>query len=238
VKFWTSANGITYTQVGSTVTTAGTTSVFAGAGLNAVNWELGGQGGSPFVGKIYSVEIRDGIGGAILNPQVIDAWRPAATTITFAGAPELWFINGSYGGATLASITVNLAAMCPNYWQSAAIVSLSLNEGSFGPTKMAAYGTFLTALKAQLPLAQVVLLTQNPTLSAHANSVAQAQRRLQMLSWGPLNGHPLIDTYGVFSRDSRGLAALIEGGADGVHPNATGSALWAAAIEAVLAGSL
>lgn len=46
--------------------------------------------------------------------------------------------------------------------------------------------------------------------------------------WGARNGRTVIDTYKAFQDSPGGVAPLLE--TDGVHPNATGSQLWADAV--------
>lgn len=66
VKFWTSDDGVTWTQLGSTVTTAGITSIFAGD--NALELGARSQGGSnQLTGRIFSAEVRNGIDGTIVT---------------------------------------------------------------------------------------------------------------------------------------------------------------------------
>lgn len=66
VKFWWAADQATepvsWTQLGSTVTTAGTTSIFdSTARVQLSGWE---DGGSAFAGKVYRGIVRNGIGGS------------------------------------------------------------------------------------------------------------------------------------------------------------------------------
>ena len=105
VRFWTSEDGETYTQLGSTVTTAGTTSIFDST--FAIN--LGDRGGgSPraFYGNIYYFALKDGIDGtavAVFDPST-DAHR-GDTSFTSSATGETWTINQS--GSTRAEIFMN-----------------------------------------------------------------------------------------------------------------------------------
>lgn len=56
VMFYTSTDGVTWTQLGSTVTTAGTTSIFSGTSTVFA-------GGGSFAGKLYRAQIYSGIDG-------------------------------------------------------------------------------------------------------------------------------------------------------------------------------
>jgi len=101
VKFWTSTNGTTWTQLGATVTTAGVTNVRD----TAATYYLGNYGiGGPFAGSIHSVQMYAGIptflsgaGGETLkfdfNPHR-DATTPTGT-ITSSTTGEVWTLNGA-----------------------------------------------------------------------------------------------------------------------------------------------
>lgn len=62
VKFWTSADGITFTQLGSTVTTAGITSIFVGNLDLRIGQRVGGSA-LPLAGKLYRAQVLNGING-------------------------------------------------------------------------------------------------------------------------------------------------------------------------------
>jgi hypothetical protein len=61
VKFYTSTDGITYTQLGSTVTTAGVATIFSGTSSLDIGSQAGGN--SPIAAKIYRAQIFNGIAG-------------------------------------------------------------------------------------------------------------------------------------------------------------------------------
>lgn len=94
-RFYTSDDGETWTQLGLTVTSAGTTSIFD----STATLRLGARsptGQSPLAGKIYYAEIRNGIDGTIVakfDPRT-DA-RPGDTSFTSSTTAEVWTINQS-----------------------------------------------------------------------------------------------------------------------------------------------
>jgi hypothetical protein len=64
VKFYTASSiAASYTQLGSTVTTAGTTSIFSSSATVVVGGADSHSGGIPFGGKVYKAEVYNGIGG-------------------------------------------------------------------------------------------------------------------------------------------------------------------------------
>ncbi|HVW33469.1 MAG TPA: LamG domain-containing protein [Acidimicrobiia bacterium] len=97
VKFYTSTDGETWTQLGSTVTTAGTTSVFD----STAALQIGGQDNGVnnlFAGTVRYLEIRSSIGGAAVA--TFDAAGQNATSTTTPSTTtgptgETWTLNGS-----------------------------------------------------------------------------------------------------------------------------------------------
>jgi hypothetical protein len=63
VKFYTSDDGVTYTQLGATVTTAGVTSIYAGTSEVALGQRNTYDANASFVGKYYRAQILNGIDG-------------------------------------------------------------------------------------------------------------------------------------------------------------------------------
>jgi lysophospholipase L1-like esterase len=235
---YTSSDGDTWTQVGvSASVTGGATSIYV---PTTTNWELGGRGGngSMLVGKIYEYQIRDGINGKIVNPQPIDLWIPNPTSgsniiPTYGGSPTLYVLNGSRSGADLDYLSD--ATRMPLMTRPAGgLVFLSCSHNDtdrVGPSLTATWDAWLTALKARLPGAAFALCTQNPEISPRTADLIRphAQRRRDLMTWAARNDVYCIDTYGAFQADSRGLATLTN--ADGIHPVAAGSQLWAETVE-------
>jgi hypothetical protein len=94
IKFWLSDDGVSWTQLGSTVTQAGTTSVFASTtALTVGSWSSGS--GFNAAGKFYRATVKSGIGGTSVadldlttgsGPRIRDAYG------------NLWTINGTANG--------------------------------------------------------------------------------------------------------------------------------------------
>ena len=64
VAFYTSTDGITWTQLGTTVTTAGTTSIYAGTSMLEIGSVLGGTSNNAR-GKFFRAQVLNGIGGTV-----------------------------------------------------------------------------------------------------------------------------------------------------------------------------
>jgi hypothetical protein len=241
---YTSTDGDTWTQVGiSNVTTGGATSIFV---PTTTNWEIGGRGGngSMLAGKVYEVQIRDGIDGKTVNPQPVDAWLFNPTSgsniiPSFGGSPTLYILNGSRSGADLTYLadSTRMPLMTRSAPGQLVFLSTSHNDADkVGASLTSAWDSWLTALKARLPGAAFCLLTQNPEISPRTLDLTKphAQRRRELMTWAARSGVYCIDTYGAFQADPRGVAALLN--VDGIHPtNAAGSnagsQLWADTVK-------
>ena len=66
IKFWTSDNNATWTQLGTTITQAGVTSVYSGSQRVMLGSGYAGDVNYNFIGKIYKAEVRSGIDGAVV----------------------------------------------------------------------------------------------------------------------------------------------------------------------------
>lgn len=104
VKFWTSSDGATWTQLGSTVTTAGVTSVFASTSAVTVGSDAG-----PAPVKIYRAQLLNGIAGTT----VLDI---DTSVLTSAGATSLTALTGQSVTITRASSGKKAAAVIAPVW--------------------------------------------------------------------------------------------------------------------------
>lgn len=245
IKFFTSTDGTTWTQLGATVTRGtGTTSVFA----STYNWELGARtsASEPMTsGRIYEAEVRDGIDGPLLAPVWADNWdRGVGTGIpTIEGDPILTLTSGSHAGAGLSYLneTTRVKRLTPDFNQMVAFLSDSHNEQrTQGKTWTDLLAAWLTSVTGRLPHAVPVLLTQNPRRSPADFIDTHGRRRAQTLAWARSKGRDYIDTYAAFLASSVPMATLVN--ADGIHPSQkgsvtlgqSGSELWAATVLAAM----
>lgn len=224
-KAYTSTDGVTWTEIGSSITAVGGATSFFDA---PQEYEIGGRGstGELTTGKIFEVQLRDGIDGRIINPQPITAWMPRIASGQFlaghfAGGPTLYILNGSHPGAAssyLADATRHPKMVHP-YPGSLIFQSCSHNDGSsFGAAYVAARDAWLALTDARAPGSQTVILTQNPEVSpiAEPSIHAHAVRRRLLSAWAARSGLVLVDVYKRFLDAPGGAASLLQ--ADGIHP--------------------
>lgn len=89
IRFYTSDDGVTWTQLGATVTQAGVTSIFAGTAPLEVGSDSNGTANN-LAGDVFFVEVRNGIGGTVVaNP---DFEQPQQYTSFEDDAGNVWFV--------------------------------------------------------------------------------------------------------------------------------------------------
>lgn len=228
----------TWTQLGSPVVTAGTTTIARPA---ARQFEIGGTGSTSVVaGKYYGIEYMNGINGGFVSPQPIETWQGNENVTVNAGVPTLYVFVGAQGGAALdaaddaASSFVEAARwpkmvpilMCPT--------DMVLNTGHNEQDKNAAWAaeldSYLTAARARNPFATFWYMNQNPRLDVigpvHSHRIRQGE------AWARRNGVGVIDTYTAWLKTGD-VTPLLQG--DLLHPDADGVVVSAAAIFKALA---
>lgn len=119
VKFYTSTDdthdhtAVTWTQLGSTVTTAGTTSIFSGSASLIIGLLTGGV--STLTGKVYAAAVLSGIGGTVVaDPDFTDGNRftaGASTGVDAAG--RTWTVASP---ASLNAVTYDLFSGFVDTW--------------------------------------------------------------------------------------------------------------------------
>jgi len=112
VTFYTSVDGVTWTQLGATVTAAGITSIFDGTALLTVGAYADAGTTEMFAGTIFSAQIYSGIGGTLVadfNPSA-DANTGDPSFVSSTG--ETWTIAGS--AAIASSSYTDTNSVSPN----------------------------------------------------------------------------------------------------------------------------
>jgi hypothetical protein len=104
VKFFTSTNGTTWTQLGTTVTTAGVTSIYSGTAPVEIGSRNVGTT-EPLAGKVYRAQILNGIDGTtVLDVDTSVITTGAATSFT-AVTGQTVTINRSTSGRKTVAVT-------------------------------------------------------------------------------------------------------------------------------------
>jgi hypothetical protein len=224
-KTYKSTNGITWTQIGSTITTAGAI-VLKDQVAQGLAYQLGSQGAATNVTsiRIHEVQIRDGIDGPSIAARYPDGWGSygAGTTCPVVGSPELTVVNGSKVGADITYLdnATRLKKLTPDYGQMLTILSCSHNHVQMtGRAWYSAYSAWVANVKARLGTG-ITALTQNPQTSAALGNASQSRRRLDLVGFSKALGIDFIDTYAAFLSHSGWENDYMS---DTVHPNAAGA---------------
>jgi hypothetical protein len=234
-KFYTSTDGLIWTQLGATVTKTTNNLIRTNGAANS--WWLGGTAASfPFVGKIHAVRVLAGspslTTGVYQIPEEIAAWNIGNESYqAMGGGQTLWAYNASLSGQTLdyhTATAARTASICIHNRIPFVIFSSAHNYGTTaGATYRGYLDTARAAVATALPNATFAGSTQNPQISPRslANQLAQEQRARDMVQWCRENGIGCVNGYEAFVGSGLDLSTLIDG-SDGVHPNNAGSLLW------------
>lgn len=182
VKFYTSTDGVTWTQLGTTVTTAGVTSMFASTGP----YQMGSfsEGFSnPMNGKIYWAEVRNGLAsGQSLVPPLVDGWEVVGgeSTVTFGGAPVLMLLNGSASGQNVTYFDNSTRRPIINqpHGQGVVLLSTGHNDLYSRQTWVSQVSTWVGNIKTLVPGVPIVLVGQNPVGLGGSFSLTQQQQEM------------------------------------------------------------
>jgi lysophospholipase L1-like esterase len=252
IKFYTSIDGATWTQLGTTITTAGTTSV----NNPTTDYTLGGRGvGAVFLaGKLYEVRIRSGINGHTILPVFVESWLPYSSGSPNlsgpAGSPILAIMGGAQSGQGLSYLSdaTRLPLLLPDYAIRSVFMATSHNDGTtmnslpgYSDSYLSAYSAWITAVRARAVESVPVIVTQNPEKtgsSSHDYGIrAHAIRRDKLLALAGQLGVPSLDAWQAFL-DGSGVIQTSYLAADGIHTTATGAGdgmhLWASYADTAL----
>lgn len=238
IKFLTSPDGVTWTQLGPECVGGGITSVFT----NNDALEIGsrGNGAADFwAGKVYTAELRNGINGkSVLSPD-FDMVFPAGKTTFNDLEGNVWAINGTAtaanGSPGVLILNASTSGQVIGYSTNAArfdlqtplepvlaFISYSHNEGAT-TAYQSAYESLASQIRTKYPNAGIVCVTQNPRKAPAINNVPHAQRCQQIATLAAKNQYGLVDAYRAFMQTGN-HDSLID--PDGIHPTQAGSDLW------------
>lgn len=254
VLFYTSPDGSTWTQLGSTVTTATATSVFDSTAVLMVGSRSGSGITQP--GKIYQADFYSGITATptlLASWQAGEMWRSAtsgaltgydvagnlwtgnslALAQNITGAPTITIRNASVSGQALAYFTdVTRFAKINTGRVRLTFTSLSHNEGGTynngGDLYYTDFDAFLTQIVTLNPSTGVVVVGQNPKTSPQTtDQIHNHQDRIRALcELAGVRNHGWIDVYTAMISNT---ATYVSN--DGIHPTTAGFAVWLALTE-------
>jgi lysophospholipase L1-like esterase len=238
VKFYTSDNGITWTQTGTTTTGGSTTTVYSpnqniqmGSRGNAAGSDSAGNQQGMF-GKIYSAYVSDAINGASKISPICRTWNayPNQKGVRVGGA-TLHVFNASVSGASLLW-TQNAARVnhiIKSFENAFVWFSFGHNDGPHhSPSKWLKYLFTLTgAVADRIRNPLITLCSQNPRYPPATAETIDAQKRRAALTSivARQNNWKFADPFTAYGTD-RSLVNT-----DGVHPLPAGSVVGKRAIE-------
>lgn len=229
VTFYTSTDGVTWAQLGAPVVTAGVTSLFA----STAPYQVGSYGSaivSPFAGRAYWVEIRNGLAGRTMVPPLLDDWEMASSSLSNTnvpgGSPTILLLCGAQSGQGLAyhNDTTRRPKVLAQHGQKLIIVSTGHNDSGANTNFITNYAAYIVQVKAAFPGVPILSVTQNPVKSPMSEGAIaiRAARGVALMTWAAFQtGVYGLDTYPAFTD----LSAQLFG--DGLHPNDAGSEAWA-----------
>lgn len=214
-KFYTSTDGTTWTQLGTTITVAGVTSIFA----SSAKYQLWG-----FAGTYTWVQVRNALtNGVDMVPMLPDKWGQSSNMFTIVpnGGPCILLMNG--GASTKDVPWFDDPVRQPKVLTPTSdviLIGLGINDtlGTFDANLRVAaerYLTFVRHVKSLRPAIPIVVTTQNPVaFTGTQTSYLRAGSIATALALEP--GVAVLDTYQAYVD----LSTQIVG--DGVHPSTAG----------------
>jgi lysophospholipase L1-like esterase len=231
VTHYYSTDGVTWTTAGTLTGATGVTTVNDSPTILEIM-------SSAFTnGSVRAVRIRSSLTGPTENNLALDnAWRGSNTNdeLTLTGDPVLQIDNMSVSGWKIADVTQAQLNNIDNHGTLLAFISLAHNEGySPGMNGMDwtdAIKAIAVMLQARCPLAQIVLVSQNPkTVFGTVDQYdvdGHGLRVAQLMSLAAREGYGLVNFFRAIYDDGSPIIDLTP---DGFHPNAAGSLVMAAA---------
>jgi len=238
--FFTSSNGTSWNQLGTTQTIAGFPHTLFNSTQAA---EIGGRGSGiePWTGRIYQVTWRSGsnptyptlvlhvdfdtaIGSAAhINPSSATqtftdclglVWTRNAAGVTFAGSPGIFLYNMSPSSGQL-TLHAGDATKGPNsrkiFPADLVIIGYGVNEGTTSSYRTP-YKAVTDALLAAWPDAAIICATASPQTAPRSSEqiMANAVRNRQVTQLATSQRFGLADTQFAFQSDYRDIADLID----------------------------
>lgn len=247
VVFSTSTDGVTFTQLGTTVAVT-QTALFDNATIPYTlgSYLVGSTVTFPWAGDIGWVDIR-GPGGNTLAPPMPEDWDQASSSVTntvlLSGGSNVLLLNGSQSGQNISYFddpTRRPKLMAP-HGQDLILLNDGHNESGalLGAPWIALYSAWVANIKTLLPGVPIACLAQNPAyvpsaanniFSLTPNQIAnRSARGASLMTWA--NTQPGVwglDVWNAFTALDSQLQF------DGLHPTRDGSQVWADYVDAAV----
>jgi lysophospholipase L1-like esterase len=237
VKFYTSTDGETWVQLGTTISAVGE-AIAASCGDVIYLGSNGNIGGvtDGTTAKWYEAHIRNGVTGQTLAPTMPDAWAVNyGDRIAISGSPVLSIYNCSWDGASVTEWTeARLKKMLP-YDLAAIILALGHNDINYIAKNYTAAKANLdmavSRVRAVTPNASIVVSTQNPlgTLDTEAEHASRYQYQpgylANLMQAAKAGGMPVMDIFSMMMElgfDNTWMPAD-----DAFHPTSSTYDTWA-----------
>jgi lysophospholipase L1-like esterase len=255
LKFYTSTDGVAWTQLGSTVTNAGVTSIFDGtSGTQFVgfNGSTFGGGVAPNVSvEFLGLQIFPGLTGVA---PVVDldfgqyngysaSWVDHCGNTVSANVGALGTISGAFSfevyNASASGTAVAYSYDAARFAKQAvgtvqlAFVNYGHNDALVNAYRTP-YKTLTDLIVAKWTDVGVVCVAQNGEVTPRsAGEIAtQAIRMQQIVDLAASQGFQLVDAFDALQATDATLVSLMS--VDGVHPNAAGQLVWTAALQRLM----
>lgn len=244
IVFKYSDDGVTWTTADTDTSVTGATSIYDSTSSIEIGSYGGGLQGN-FEGKIYNVEVRDGIDGEIVVAVDFDQAFPSTINnfkdivgntwvlnggITPGnGSPSLLMLNGSIGSSKTTTFNANYLSSMTKVDVDLVFISLGHNETD--DDYVDTIEGFIDDVKLYAPDAKIILVTQNPQTSPRTASqiLQQLNRMDQVKLVAARNDIAFIDVYSVLATDTTSYVST-----DGVHPTDAGAIVWADVVSDAL----
>jgi hypothetical protein len=240
VRFYSSPDGTTWTQLGTTVTTAGVTSMFGGTGPYQIGSFTVGFS-TPLDGRVYSVFVGAGLTStqSVVAP-LPDDWEllSAETTVTFGGAPVLTLLNGSQSGQNVAYFDNAARRTIINQPHGQSVIFLSTGHNDVTQNRqtwLTNYAAWVGNIKSLVPGVPIVAFGQNPTGVGGAFNITAPGVELRA-SRGAILQQWAASQAGVYGFDAWPLLTAADT-VDQLHPTAgagSGSEKWGLGLYAAV----
>lgn len=177
INFYTSPDGATWTQLGTTVTTSAT-SLFGGTAPYQIGAFSSGLS-SPYSGKVHWIDIRSGLTSqqSVVAPLPDDwDWYSNETTVSLVGAPVLMFLNGSQSGQNVVYFdnSTRRPIIHQPHGQAVVMISSAHNDGTQSRQLwLTNYAAMVTNINSLVPNVPILALGQNPVGLGGSFSITQ-----------------------------------------------------------------